>query len=242
MLLVVGALLGLPAGGLAQSPDTLRTRGAELGAAEQQARLELFALESKLGRAEAALADIQSRLTALERQRTSSRRQLAAARRTLAEAETAARRPGAHALCVGTTRCAGSLSRRRVARGCNRRSGQPPPSRRRHERRARRGSGRSSPGGRAPTKADVEAHGAAATGRSSSLPHGRARGRPGRPAELHLPASGRTGAQPAADRRSRGGSRSGAGSRDGGDGRGRDGAQHQLDRRTGGHHGAFAHA
>ncbi len=87
MLLVVGALLGLPAGGLAQSPDTLRARGAELGAAEQQARLELFALESRLGRAEAALAGIQSRLTALERQRTSSRRQLAAARRTLAEAE-----------------------------------------------------------------------------------------------------------------------------------------------------------
>ena len=87
MLLVGGALLGLPAAGLAQDPGTLRARGAELGAAEQQARLELFALESKLSRAEAALAGIQSRLTALERERTSSRRQLAAARRTLAEAE-----------------------------------------------------------------------------------------------------------------------------------------------------------
>ncbi len=87
MLLVGGALLGLPAAGLAQDPGTLRARGAELGAAEQQARLELFALESKLSRAEAALAGIQSRLTALERERTSSHRQLAAARRTLAEAE-----------------------------------------------------------------------------------------------------------------------------------------------------------
>jgi 3D (Asp-Asp-Asp) domain-containing protein/peptidoglycan hydrolase CwlO-like protein len=87
MLLVVGALLGLPAAGLAQDPDTLRARGAELDAAEQQARLDLFALESRLGRAEAALAGIQSRLTVLERERSSSRRQLGAARRTLAEAE-----------------------------------------------------------------------------------------------------------------------------------------------------------
>ncbi len=87
MLLVVGALLGLPAAGLGQGPDTLRARGAELGAAEQQARLELFALESKLSRAEAALAGIESRLTVLERERSSSRRHLAAARRTLAEAE-----------------------------------------------------------------------------------------------------------------------------------------------------------
>jgi 3D (Asp-Asp-Asp) domain-containing protein/peptidoglycan hydrolase CwlO-like protein len=87
MLLVVGVLLGLPAAGLGQGPDTLRARGAELGAAEQQARLELFALESKLSRAEAALAGIESRLTVLERERSSSRRQLTAARRTLAEAE-----------------------------------------------------------------------------------------------------------------------------------------------------------
>jgi 3D (Asp-Asp-Asp) domain-containing protein/peptidoglycan hydrolase CwlO-like protein len=87
MLLVVGAFVVLPAGGLAQDPDTLRARGDELGAAEQQARLDLFALESRLARAEAALAGIQSRLTVLERERASSRRQLTVARRTLAEAE-----------------------------------------------------------------------------------------------------------------------------------------------------------
>ncbi len=87
MLLVAGAFLGLPAAGLADDPDALRARGAELTAAEQRARLELFALETKLRRAEAALAGVQSRLTTLERQRTSSRRQLAAARRTLIEAE-----------------------------------------------------------------------------------------------------------------------------------------------------------
>jgi 3D (Asp-Asp-Asp) domain-containing protein len=87
MLLVAGTLLGVPAAGLADDPDTLRARGSELVAAEQQARLDLFALESKLGRAEAALAGIQSRLTVLERERSSSRRQLAAARRTLAAAE-----------------------------------------------------------------------------------------------------------------------------------------------------------
>ncbi len=87
MLLVVGAFLGLPAAGLADDPGTLRARGAELTAAEQRARLDLFALETKLRRAEAALAGVQSRLTVLERQRTSSKRQLAAARRTLIAAE-----------------------------------------------------------------------------------------------------------------------------------------------------------
>jgi 3D (Asp-Asp-Asp) domain-containing protein len=87
ILLVVGAFFGLPAAGFADDPDTLRARGAELDAAEQQARLDLFVLESKLRRAETALAGIQSRLAVLERQRSSSRKQLTAARRTLAEAE-----------------------------------------------------------------------------------------------------------------------------------------------------------
>jgi 3D (Asp-Asp-Asp) domain-containing protein/peptidoglycan hydrolase CwlO-like protein len=85
-LAVVGALL-IPAAGLADNPATLRARGAELESAEHQARLELFALESKLARAESALAGIQARLVRLERERASSRRQLRAARRTLAEAE-----------------------------------------------------------------------------------------------------------------------------------------------------------
>lgn len=86
LFLVAGSLL-LPVAGLADDPSTLRARGAELESAEQQARLELFALESKLQRAESALAAIQARLTRLEHERTSSRRQLTAARRTLAQAE-----------------------------------------------------------------------------------------------------------------------------------------------------------
>jgi peptidoglycan hydrolase CwlO-like protein len=85
-LAVAGALL-IPAAGSADNPTTLRARGAELESAEQQARLELFALESKLASAESALADIQARLDRLERERASSLRQLQAARRTLAEAE-----------------------------------------------------------------------------------------------------------------------------------------------------------
>jgi 3D (Asp-Asp-Asp) domain-containing protein/peptidoglycan hydrolase CwlO-like protein len=87
LLLVAGTLLGLPAAGLADDPETLRVRGAELDAAEQQARVDLFALESKLRRAESALADVESRLATLERERASSHRQLAVARRTLAIAE-----------------------------------------------------------------------------------------------------------------------------------------------------------
>jgi 3D (Asp-Asp-Asp) domain-containing protein/peptidoglycan hydrolase CwlO-like protein len=85
-LAVAGALL-IPAAGLADNPATLRAHGAELESAEQQARLELFAFESKLARAEAALSSIQGRLDRLERERASSQRQLQAARRTLAEAE-----------------------------------------------------------------------------------------------------------------------------------------------------------
>ena len=84
--MVAGALL-IPVAGLADNPSTLRARGADLEEAEQAARLELFALESKLQRAETALAGIQRRLSRLEREHTSSRRRLAAARRTLAEAE-----------------------------------------------------------------------------------------------------------------------------------------------------------
>jgi 3D (Asp-Asp-Asp) domain-containing protein len=83
---VAGVLL-IPAAGHADNPATLRAHGAELESAEQQARLELFALESKLARAESALASIQTRLDRLEHERASSQRQLRAARRTLAEAE-----------------------------------------------------------------------------------------------------------------------------------------------------------
>jgi len=83
---VAGVLL-IPTAGHADNPATLRARGAELAAAEHGARLELFALESKLAHAESALAGIQTRLERLEGERASSQRQLRAARRTLSEAE-----------------------------------------------------------------------------------------------------------------------------------------------------------
>lgn len=83
---MAGVLL-IPTAGLADDPATLRAEGDELAAAQQEARLDLFALQSKLARAESALADVRRRLGALERERSSSRRQLAVARRTLAEAE-----------------------------------------------------------------------------------------------------------------------------------------------------------
>jgi 3D (Asp-Asp-Asp) domain-containing protein len=87
LLVVAAALLVLPMASLAANPTTLQARGAELGAAEQQARLDLFALESRLQRARTTLSGLEARLSALERERSSSRRQLAVARRTLAAAE-----------------------------------------------------------------------------------------------------------------------------------------------------------
>jgi 3D (Asp-Asp-Asp) domain-containing protein/septal ring factor EnvC (AmiA/AmiB activator) len=86
-LLGVAVLLALPTGGLAENPDVLRARAAELDAAEQSARVELFALESNLTRAQTALAGVEAQLTAVERARASSKRQLGAARKTLAAAE-----------------------------------------------------------------------------------------------------------------------------------------------------------
>jgi 3D (Asp-Asp-Asp) domain-containing protein/septal ring factor EnvC (AmiA/AmiB activator) len=86
-LLAVVVLLALPAGGLAENPDVLRAKAADLNAAEQSARVELFALESRLTRARSALADVEARLTAVERARASAKRQLGAARKTLAAAE-----------------------------------------------------------------------------------------------------------------------------------------------------------
>lgn len=87
LVAAAGALLVLPVGSLAQSPDDLRARGAELEAAEQAARLELFALQSRLDEANRALAGVEARLDTVERERSSSRRQLVVARKTLAAAQ-----------------------------------------------------------------------------------------------------------------------------------------------------------
>ncbi len=86
-LVAAGVLLVLLPAARADNPETLRARGAELASAEQAARLELFALESRLATARTAVARVEERLTAVQRERVTSRRQLRAAKRTLAAAE-----------------------------------------------------------------------------------------------------------------------------------------------------------
>ena len=231
-LAVAGVLL-IPAAGHADNPATLRARGAELESAEQQARLELFALESKLARAESALAGIQARLDRLERERASSRRQLQAARRTLAEAEERlaeqvralyiTEQPDVLAVFLG----AGSIEDAidgvdSIHRAADATSGvldEAQAARVRVASLLRR-----------QTERRGELRAAEAFGRR---PHPGARVGARRPARVHLRAPGRAGAQRAADRRGRGGSRGGAGVGVGSDGGRGDGAEHQLDRRAG---------
>jgi cystine transport system substrate-binding protein len=86
-LTAAAIVLVLPAAVLADDPATLRAHGAELAAAERSARLELFALESRLASARTALAGVEARLAAVERERTASTQQLRAAKRTLAAAQ-----------------------------------------------------------------------------------------------------------------------------------------------------------
>jgi 3D (Asp-Asp-Asp) domain-containing protein len=86
-LAAAAIVLVLPAAVLADDPATLRAHGAELAAAERSARLELFALESRLASARTALAGVQARLATVERERNASTRQLRAAKRTLAGAQ-----------------------------------------------------------------------------------------------------------------------------------------------------------
>lgn len=86
-LVAAGVLLVLLPAARADDPETLEARGAELATAEQGARLELFALESRLATARTAVAQVEDRLAAVQRERVASRRQLRAAKRTLAAAE-----------------------------------------------------------------------------------------------------------------------------------------------------------
>jgi 3D (Asp-Asp-Asp) domain-containing protein/peptidoglycan hydrolase CwlO-like protein len=86
-LVAAAVLLVLLPAARADDPETLKARGTELAAAEQEARLELFALESRLATARTAVARVESRLAAVQRERVASRRQLRAAKRTLAAAE-----------------------------------------------------------------------------------------------------------------------------------------------------------
>lgn len=72
---------------LRQDADRLRAENASLASRAQQALLDLYALESKLGRAEERVSTLERQAAALERRETAARRQLELARRDLAEAE-----------------------------------------------------------------------------------------------------------------------------------------------------------
>jgi 3D (Asp-Asp-Asp) domain-containing protein/peptidoglycan hydrolase CwlO-like protein len=86
-LALVLAIFVLPAIGRADNPTALRSRGARLDTAERSARLELFALETRLTQARSELANVEARLATVEHQHSSARRQLVVARHVLAVAE-----------------------------------------------------------------------------------------------------------------------------------------------------------
>jgi peptidoglycan DL-endopeptidase CwlO len=67
--------------------DRLRSQNAGLASEAQQALLDLFALDSKLGRAERRVAMLERRAAALERREAAARRQLEVARRNVSEAD-----------------------------------------------------------------------------------------------------------------------------------------------------------
>jgi peptidoglycan DL-endopeptidase CwlO len=87
-VVLAGVVLAVAAGGSgAASADGLRAQSAALGARAQAATLELYALETELARARAALADVSVRRDALERERASARRQLRVTRQALRVSE-----------------------------------------------------------------------------------------------------------------------------------------------------------
>jgi 3D (Asp-Asp-Asp) domain-containing protein/peptidoglycan hydrolase CwlO-like protein len=67
--------------------DRLRTQNASLASRAEQALLELYALESKLGRAERRAESLERRAATLERREAAAQRQLQVARRDVAEAD-----------------------------------------------------------------------------------------------------------------------------------------------------------
>jgi len=73
---------------LAGRMHALRATSAALSAEERAAVLQLYALDSRLDRARAALAEADARLAANERARAAAARELAAARHTAAVAQT----------------------------------------------------------------------------------------------------------------------------------------------------------
>jgi 3D (Asp-Asp-Asp) domain-containing protein/peptidoglycan hydrolase CwlO-like protein len=74
-------------GSLQSDADRLRAQNASLASRAQQALLDLYALESKLGRAERRAAALESRAASLERREAAAQRQLELARRDVAAAD-----------------------------------------------------------------------------------------------------------------------------------------------------------
>ena len=99
LLIAAGSALGalvLAAGANAASPGSLRTQADVLRArqsatikAEQTALLDLYSLETALGRARAELASLRGAITSLRRQEASARKELVIARSALKQSETA---------------------------------------------------------------------------------------------------------------------------------------------------------
>lgn len=67
--------------------DRLRSQNAALASEAQQALLDLFALDSKLGRAERQVAMLERRAAALEQREAAARRELEVARQNVSEAD-----------------------------------------------------------------------------------------------------------------------------------------------------------
>lgn len=85
LLLTGGARADDPA----SRADQLRAENASLATQARQVLLDLYALESRLGRAERRIAALERRATEVERQQEAARRQLALARTDLGRAERA---------------------------------------------------------------------------------------------------------------------------------------------------------
>lgn len=74
-------------GSLQSDADHLRAQNASLASRAQQALLDLYALESRLGRAERRAAELERRAASLERREAAAQRQLELARRDVAAAD-----------------------------------------------------------------------------------------------------------------------------------------------------------
>jgi 3D (Asp-Asp-Asp) domain-containing protein/peptidoglycan hydrolase CwlO-like protein len=85
--LAVTAALFSAAGARADDPASLRHEADRLGTQAHQALLDLYALETKLGRAERRVAALEHRAAALQRRQDAARLQLDLARQAVAKAD-----------------------------------------------------------------------------------------------------------------------------------------------------------